>query len=94
METIKRINRDALKAAQEAAGETGSEYGGNNNQMIMYLVAIAVAIGGYFLLKNYQPEFVMSVSGDNGTKQFDETRAMIASAIAGLVVILVYNLMQ
>ncbi len=99
LETIRRINRDALRAAKEAAGETegeteGAAGTGLSTQTTMYIVAIIVAIATYFLLKNVQPEFVMSTSGDNGIKKFDETRAIIASIVAGLIVILIYNMMQ
>lgn len=93
LETIKRINRDALRAAQDAAGESGGATG-MDTQTTMYIVAIIVAIAAYFILKQMQPEFVMSTSGDNGAKKFDETRAIIASIVAGLIVILIYNMMQ
>ena len=89
LETIKRINRDALRAAQEAEGGSMKI---DNNQMMMYAVAVAVAVAVYFLLQNYQPEFVMSTV--NGQKQFDMTRAVIASVVAGLVVILGYHMYQ
>ncbi|KKL59416.1 hypothetical protein LCGC14_2215570 [marine sediment metagenome] len=89
LETIKRINRDALRAAQESEGET-SEFGKlDNQQLIMYAVAVAIAVGAYFLLQNYKPDFVMST--ENGQKKFDQTRAIIASVVVGLVVILCYH---
>ena len=88
LETIKRINRDALRAAQEANGG----YKIDNNQMMMYGIAIAVAVAVYFLLQNYQPGFVMSTV--NGQKQFDMTRAAITAVVAGLVVILGYKMYQ
>ena len=89
LETIKRINRDALRAAQESEGVVPDE-GVDNRQMIMYAVAVGVAVLAYFLLQNYKPDFVMSTS--NGQKEFDQTRAIIASVIAGLLVILGYHL--
>ena len=92
LETIKRINRDALRAAQES--EEGSEYSEkvDNQQMIMYAVAAGVAVVAYFLLQNRKPDFVMSTI--DGQKQFDQMRAIIASVIAGLLVILGYNIIK
>ena len=88
LETIKRINRDALRSAQEAEGESVGPVQVNNQQLIMYAVAVAVAVAAYFLLQNYKPDFVMSTENDQ--KKFDQTRAIIASVVAGLVVILGY----
>ena len=90
LETIKRINRDALRAAQESEGESVFSEKIDNKQMIMYVVAVAVATAVYFLLQNYKPDIVMSTS--NGQKNFDQTKAIIASVIAGLLVILCYHL--
>ena len=91
METIRRINRDALRAAQEAEGSYGGSYGlGGNNQLLTYAVAVGVAALAYFLLQQYKPDFVLSTK--NGVKQFDMTRAVIASVVAGLLTLLAFHL--
>jgi hypothetical protein len=90
LETIKRINRDALRAAQESVGFSSYSGDVDNQQMIMYAVAVGVAVLIYFLLQNYKPDLVMSTS--NGKKQFDQTRAIISAVVAGLLVILGYHL--
>jgi len=90
LETIKRINRDALRAAQEAEGESSYSEKIDNRQMIMYAVAVGAAVLAYFLLQNYKPNFVMSTT--NGQKQFDQTRAIIAAVVVGLLMILGYHL--
>ena len=63
LETIKRINREALRAAQESEGGQI-----DNKQIMTYAVAIAAAVLVYFLLQNYKPEFVMSTK--DGVKDF------------------------
>lgn len=85
-EQIKRVNREALRAAKEAEG---SSSGLDNTQLMMYGIAIAVAVLSYFLLQQYQPAFVMVAQ--NGQKTFDMTRAIIISVVAGLLVILCYH---
>lgn len=89
-ETIKRINRDALRAAQEAEGEYSENV--DNQQLMMYAVAVGVAIVAYLLMQHYKPNFVMATV--NGQKQFDQTRAVIASVVVGLLVILGYHLFK
>lgn len=95
METIKRINREALSAAQSSTGMSSKgsyrSYGSDNTQMYVYLGALAAAVASYFLLQNYQPNFVMTTDG-NGMKMFDQTRAMILSAVVGLVVVVGYHM--
>jgi hypothetical protein len=92
IETIKRINRTALDEAKAALGEHGSfsESTFDNNQMLVYFFALAVAVVVYFLLQKFQPNFVTSTV--NGVKSFDSTRAVISSIIAGLLVILLFHL--
>lgn len=89
METIKRINRDALRAAQEA--EAASNGCKGSNQLVIYLIAAGVAAATYFLLKQYQPKFVQVT--ENGVSKYDEKRAIIAAVIAGLLVLLLKQLM-
>lgn len=84
METIKRINREALRAAQEA--EAASKGCMGSNQMVVYLIAAGVAAATYLLLKQYQPKFVQVT--ENGVSKYDEKRAVIAAVIAGLLVLL------
>ena len=88
IETIKRINRDALRAAQESEGSENID----NKQMIVYAVAIGVAVLTYYLLHQYKPSIVMSTK-DN-VKQLDQTRVIIASVVAGLLVLLVSHYMK
>lgn len=89
LETIKRINRDALRAAQESEGQSLESEKIDNQQMMMYAVAVGVAALAYFLMHHYQPDFVLSTK--DGQKQFDQTRAVIASVVVGLLVILAYH---
>lgn len=86
LKTIQRINRDALDAALESQGKSSSD----DKEMTMYLVALASAVVAYFLFQYYQPEFVLTVQ--NGVRVFDKTRALIASVVVGLLVLLGYNL--
>jgi hypothetical protein len=51
IESIKRINREALRAAQAAEG--GSYEKVDNQQMMMYAVAVAVAALAYFVMQKY-----------------------------------------
>jgi len=90
IESIKRINREALRAAQAAEGSSYEKV--DNQQMMMYAVAVAVAALAYFVMQKYKPEFVMSTV--DGVKQFDQMRAAIASVIAGLLVILGHHLLR
>ena len=89
LNTIKSINQSALRAAKEAEGESGV----GDNQMTMYLVAVAVAVVAYFLMHCYKPYFVMMTDADGQTK-FDQTRAVIASVVVGGLVLLGYNMMN
>jgi len=91
LETIKRINRDALRAAQEQGSGSSAPSNINNQQMIMYFVALACAVAFYFILQSWRPNFVMS--GEDSNRQFDHGRAVIASIIVGLLVVLCYFLM-
>ena len=86
LETIKRINRDALRVAKESSGEKAPE-NAIDNQMTAYIVAILFTIGTYVLLRNIQPEFVMSVSRVDGSKVFDDFKAIIASILVGIIVL-------
>lgn len=97
METIKRINRDALKAAQEAQGHSsgGLDLGFlhlDNQSLLMYAVAVGAAVLTYYLLQMYSPELVTSVH--NGERHFDQTRAALVSVAVGLLVVLGHHLMN
>ena len=85
LETIKRINRDALRSAQSATGSAVS-----NQQLISVAVLAGIAVAVYFALQSYQPEIVMSV-GPSGEKQFDQTRALVLSAVAGVLAFVAYR---
>jgi zinc transporter ZupT len=90
LETIKRINRDALRAAQESeAGESGQI---DNKQIMTYAVAVAAAALVYFLLQTYKPEFVLSTK--DGVKTFDQMRAILSALAAGLLVILGFQFLN
>lgn len=90
LETIKRINREALRAAQEAEANGGSSELFGNQQMMSYGVALAIAALTYFLLYSFKPKFVMSMK--EGVETFDQMRAILSAVAAGLLVILAYQL--
>jgi len=90
-ETIKRINRDALRAAQEAEASSKSN-GVDSRQLMVYLGAVAVAAVVYYLLRQYQPEFVKVK--DNGVSKYDDKRSILAAIVAGLLVVLGNHLMR
>ena len=97
METIKRINRDALRAAQEAEGYSsgGLDLGVvrlDNQSLLMYAVAVGAAVLTYYLLQMYSPELVTSVQ--DGERRFDQTRAALVSVAVGLLVVLGHHLMN
>lgn len=83
-----RINRAALEAAKAALGDDYHE----ETSWAVYVIAIVVAVVVYLMLQKMQPAFVMVDKG-NGFKEFDKTRGLIVSAIAGLIVILVKHFM-
>ena len=93
LETIKRINREALEAAKASNGSySGSAFGLSldNTHLMVYALAAVVAGVCYYLLQQYQPELVTRV--ENGMRVFDQTRAIVASVVAGLLVVLAHYL--
>lgn len=88
VETIKRINRDALRAAQEAESSVSLD----NRQLMKYAVAVAIAVLAYYLMQHYQPDFVMVVK--NGRREFDQMRAVVGAVVVGLLVLLGFHLVQ
>lgn len=93
LETIKRINREALEAAKAANGHHSDSLLGlslDNTSLLVYGVAVLVGVVAYYLLHRYQPMVVTRV--ENGLRVFDQTRAIIASVVAGLLVVLAHYL--
>lgn len=108
LESIKKMNRDALASAKASAKATGSvsvpstrasagvEASGSVNvdvdqqHLIALLVAAAVGLVAYLVLRNYKPAFVTRQVGD--AVEFDQTRGIISAVIAALVVMLAYYL--
>lgn len=62
----------------------------DQQHMIALLVAAAVGLAAYLLLRNYKPAFVTRQVGD--AVEFDQTRGIISAVIAALVVMLAYYL--
>ena len=92
LETIKRINRDALRTAQEASGSENRGKTLLNNDVVVYALAGVVAVAVYFLLQYYSPAVVTVTV--NGEKKFDQVRAIIIAVIAGLAVVLLQSLLK
>ena len=92
LETIKRINRDALRAAKEAQGESMSIFSEkiDNQMFLMYVLAVVVGFLAYYLLQRYSPAIVMYT--ENGQKVFDKTKAVIVSVIVSLILVVLYHL--
>jgi hypothetical protein len=87
-EDIKRINQQALAAAKAAQARSNTSL---SSQHVVYLVALLVAVAAYFALVSYQPTLV-TVQSATGVRVFDQTRAIVASVITGLLVLLAYHL--
>ena len=84
METIKRINRDALRAAKEAQGEQEGYSDLNlSNKLFKYSMAVVAAVVTYFLLKQYQPNIVKVT--ENGVLVYDDKRAILFAAVVGVL---------
>lgn len=90
METIKRINREALEQAKKALGQTEAELE-NPHELTMYLFAVLLGVATFFALKYWEPAFVMT-QDDAGTMVFNQTRAIILSILVGLLLVVVYML--
>jgi hypothetical protein len=82
----RKLVRDSINSARAEKGLPPLD--SNNNQLLMYLLAVVVAVVSYYLLRNYKPNFVTVEL--NGVKQFDQARGVVASIVAGLLVLLVY----
>jgi hypothetical protein len=84
------LNRQMLREAQAAElAEMG--FGKiDNQQMMVYLVAAGIAVLSYFLMQRYTPDVVMSTK--DGKKQFDTVRAVVASVVVGVLVLVVHHL--
>lgn len=81
METIKRINREALREAQEALDAES-----NNNRFMVVGLAVLVGLAVYYLVKNSKVELVMKVD-EHGIKIVDNRRAALMGVLAGLLVL-------
>lgn len=84
LETIQKINRDALKAAKDA--QDGGEDYMDKKHMYMYLAAAVAGALAYYLFQHYDFRYVM-VEKD-GKKVFDKTRGVVFSVIVALLVLL------
>ena len=95
-EKARELVQSALQQAKSAHGRSvdlfGSHLNADNHHLLMYAVAAVVAVAVYFLLKCYKPQFVLSKK--NGDHKVDELRAVISSVVAGLLVVLVYHLVD
>lgn len=96
LETIKRINRDALRAAKQAAGEAESEVSEffGSSQTTMYIVALAVAVGVFFFMRYMQFDFVMKDGPAPGNRVFDNVKGGLISVLVGLGVLVAYSMMN
>ena len=88
IDTIKRINREALEAAKKAQNKYTDE-----NHMMMYVLSVLAGIVSYFFMQKYQPSFLMTNTNGGGVLEFNKTRGVIASVIVGLVFLLLYNML-
>jgi hypothetical protein len=88
METIRRINREALDEARKSVGMEPEQ--SSDNQMLVYAAAVVVGLLVYYLLHTYSPSFVM-VTKDN-VQTFDMLRAGLLSGASALAVVLGHHL--
>jgi len=84
METIKRINRDALRAAQEA--EAGAVSLVSSKHAPGYILAVVMSIVAYFALRQYQPDFVKS--SQNGALVYDDKRSIGFAVLLGVLILI------
>jgi len=95
-EKARQLVQSALEQAKASQGKSidlfGAHLNTDNHHLLMYAVAAVVAVAVYFLLKCYKPEFVLAKK--NGEKHVDEVRAIISAVVAGLLVVLVYHLVD
>lgn len=83
LDAIKKINRDALRAAKES--QNGEDYT-DKQHMYMYLAAAVAAALAFYGAQRY--EFSYAMVEKNGRKEFDRTRGLIIAAIVALLVFL------
>ncbi len=81
MNTIKRINREALRQAQ--AAET-------QQSLVSYLVAALIGVAAYFILRYYKPGFILSKDAA-GQPIVDQLKLVLASVAVALVVLILYH---
>jgi uncharacterized membrane protein YdjX (TVP38/TMEM64 family) len=60
--------------------------------MMVYAAAVVVAVLAFYLMKRHTPDLVMSTV--DGKKEFDRTRAIVASVVVGLLVVLGHHLLM
>lgn len=97
METIKRINKEALETAKKSLGS----HSGNNEMVLdpmccaVYVIAVIISVSSYFILQNVKPTFLMKKVEVNNEQQmeFDVLKAIILSIILGLLVLLSHQLL-
>lgn len=82
MDTIKRINREALRQAKDSEK--------SQHHLTCYLVAAVLALVTYFALRYYKPGFVLS-RGIAGQPQVDQLKLVLASLAVALLIILGYH---
>lgn len=84
LETIQKINRDALKAAKDA--QDGGEDYMDKKHIYMYLAAAVGGVLSYYLFQRY--EFRYAMVEKDGKKVFDQTRGVIFAVVVALLVLL------
>lgn len=84
LETIQKINRDALKAAKDA--QNGGEDYTDKKHMYMYLAAAVAGATAYYLFQRY--EFRYAMVEKDGKKVFDKTRGVVFAVVVALLVLL------
>jgi len=77
---------------QQYESDNSHAYTDDTLTVTMYLAALVVAIGMYYVLRHYKINLVMTTT--NGTKTFDETRAVVISVMAGILVLLAFRLFR
>lgn len=84
------VKADGTRAAGgiEAKGSVTVDF--DKQHLLALLVAAAVGVVVYLLLRNYKPAFVTRQVADK--VEFDQTRGIISAVIAALVVMLAYYL--
>jgi len=81
IDTIKRINREALRQAQDAEKQ---------QSLTCYLVAALIGVAAYFAIRYYKPGFILSKDAA-GQPQIDQVKLVLAAVGCALVVLVAYH---